>query len=86
MVFLNYFPCEVEIFFIDENDVWFLYTRPFFFSCFFLYCSFHHEQNESFLVTSFLINRIISRRALRLTETVIISGKVEVETVTEDGG
>lgn len=64
LVFLNYFPCEME-FFIDENDV---YTMCIFFRAFFhiiLFIS-TRTRNKLFLVTSFL-NRIISRRILRLS-------------------
>lgn len=43
LVFLNYFPCEME-FFIDENDVY-TYIVHFFFRAFFLYYSFHLDTN-----------------------------------------
>lgn len=63
LVFLNYFPCEME-FFIDENDVYTcIFFRVFFHIILFIST---RTRNKLFLVTSFL-NRIISRRILRLS-------------------
>lgn len=63
LVFLNYFPCEME-FFIDENDVYTcIFFRAFFHIILFIST---RTRNKLFLVTSFL-NRIISRRILRLS-------------------